>query len=164
MITSFLLMAAAAASTPNAAPGGLDGLSGCWSAPGSVRGTAVNGFARGGRQLGNNYFMLQMRSTDGSRPYSAAIIYGGGDSPEAVNSYWMDSTGGAYATTGTGRVTADEIDVDYAYPQAHYANRFSRSGNGWTWTILENVQGRPARLFAEYHLSPTSCDQAGVIF
>ena len=164
MIIPFLLMAAAAVTPPASAPRALDDLSGCWSAPGSVRGTAVTGFARGEWHLAGNYFMLQLHSGGESRPYSAAIVYGGGESPEDINSYWMDSTGGAYATTGTGHARAGEIDVDYAYPDAHYANRLSRSENGWTWTILENVPGRPARLFAEYHLSPTSCEHMSAVF
>ena len=72
-------------------------------------------------------------------------------------SYWMDSTGGAYSTSGKGRLEADGFTVTYHYPEGDYVNVWRRAGKGWRWTITEVVAGKPDREFAHYDLTPSGC-------
>lgn len=164
MIIPLLLLATAAAPAELQPPKAFEGLSGCWKAPGNVRGKAVDGYARGEWHLMRNYFMLQLRSVGGKDAYSAAVIYHAAEAPDAIKSYWMDTTGGAYATSGTGRVNAGVVLVDYTYPGSHYLNTLAPSANGWTWTITEALSGKPGRSFAEYHLSRVSCSKLNFVF
>jgi hypothetical protein len=152
-----LLTAAAAAATSPAALKPFTGLEGCWRGSGVVLGKPNTDVARGEWHLGGRYFLLQLRALDPAHPYSAAILYGEGGAAGEVSSYWMDSFGGAYSTTGKGTAAADGISVDYTYPNGVYTNRFVREGRGWHWTIDEKAPGKPARRFAEYHLAPAPC-------
>ena len=150
------LAAAAAAPTPNVVPGIVAGLTGCWKAPGEVRGKDEASIARGGWHLGRRYFLLQLR-TPKSR-YEAAIYYGAGEKPGAIGSLWMDTFGGLYQPSlGLGAVSGDGFSLDYRFPDAVYTNRFERQGRGWRWRIVEKAPGKPERLFAEYRLTPASC-------
>lgn len=153
----FLLLAAAAAPVQADAPQPFGELSGCWRAPGIVLGKQVDGIARGEWRLGRRYFMLQLSSFDQKRTYSAAIVYGAGGEADSVNSYWMDSFGGAYSTSGRGTARSGEINVEYVYPGSRYRNRFARTADGWEWTIEEASDGKPSRVFAHYRLTPTAC-------
>lgn len=151
-----LVMARLAA---EAAPGleTLNGLAGCWEAPGQVRGKDATSVARGEWRMGGRYFILHLRAVTGKDPYEAAILYGAGDKPAGLTSFWMDSFGGAYSTSGAGAAAPDGFTVEYRYPDAVYMNRFTRAGKGWRWTILEQPAGKPQTLFAEYRLVPASC-------
>jgi hypothetical protein len=153
-----IMAAAAAAANPQTpALGALNGLSGCWNAPGEVLGKRADSVARGDWHLGHRYFMLHLSTPNGKPPYEAALLYGGGVTPEAITAFWMDSFGGAYSTSGKGAVTSNGFDVVYTYPDSVYVNHFQRSGKGWTWTIIEKVPNKPERQFARYDLRPASC-------
>ena len=151
------LASVAAAPPPNSVPAVVGGLSGCWKVPGEVRGKDATSIARGEWHLGGRYFMLHLKSVT-KQPYEAAISYGAGEKPGDVGSFWMDTFGGMYEPSlGLGKVTADGFTLDYRFPDAVYTNSFTRAGKGWAWTIVEKAPGKPEKLFAEYRLSPTSC-------
>jgi hypothetical protein len=152
-----LIAAAVAAATQTPGLEALDGLAGCWKAPGQVRGKDATSVARGEWHMGGRYFILHVQAVAAKDPYEAAILYGAGDKPERLTSFWMDSLGGAFSTSGAGAATADGFGIDYRYPDAVYTNRFTREGKGWRWTILEHSTGKPQTLFAEYRLTPASC-------
>src|SRR5437764_9310636 len=129
-----LSVPAAASQTPGLRV--LDGLAGCWKAPGEVRGKDATSVARGTWHLGGRYFMLQLKSIAPKLPYEAAIVYGAGEKPDAIGSFWTDTFGGLYGPSlGLGTATSDGFSLDYHFPDAVYANRFHRAGTGWTWTI-----------------------------
>jgi hypothetical protein len=155
-----VLLAFAVALTSYTQPPGLQavgGLSGCWRAPGEVRGKDASSVVRGSWHLGGRYFMLQLRSAAAKDPYEAALVYGAGDKPEAVRGYWMDSFGGAYSTPGEGTATNDGFSIVYRYPDSTYTNLFRRSDKGWIWTIMEQRGPGDESVFAKYRLEPATC-------
>lgn len=160
-----LLIAAttAAASLPNKVPEVVGGLAGCWTATGQVRGKDSSSIARGDWHLGRRYFVLHLRAVGPAQPYEAAIYYGAGEKPGAIGSFWMDTFGGLYEPSmGLGRVAENGFSLDYRFPDSVYTNRFSKTGKGWTWTIIEKPRDKPERLFAKYILSVAPC--AGMKF
>jgi hypothetical protein len=162
----FALLVAAAA-PPNSVPAIVGGLEGCWNAPGQVRGEDATSVARGEWQIGRLYFVLHLRSTAPADPYEAVIIYGAeraGAPPElqeagTIGSYWLDTFGGAGPVKTSGKAESNGFSVAYDYGDSIYTNRFQRVGNGWHWTILEQVPGKPENLFAEYKLTPANCQE-----
>ncbi len=40
----------------------------------------------------------------------------------------------------------------YRFSDAEYLNRFTRTDNGWRWTITEQTKGKPDSVFADYTL------------
>jgi len=165
MIALLFAAAMAAADPPNAVPAIVGGLEGCWKAPGQVRGKNSNSIARGEWQIGHLYFALHVRSVRPAKPYEATIIYGAeraGAPPElqeagTIGSFWLDTFGGAGPVKTTGKANQDGFSVAYDYGDSVYTNRFQRVGKGWRWTIIEQVPGKPEKLFAEYNLTPASC-------
>ena len=157
MLSLFALAAASATPPPNAVPAVVGGLAGCWNAPGKVRGKEAPSVARGDWHIGRLYFMFQLRSVVAGKPYTAAIIYGAGPKPGSIGSYWLDVVGGTAPTPVTGAPTRDGFTVAYDFGDSVYDNRFARVANGWRWTIVEQVPGKPEREFAHYDLTPTSC-------
>jgi hypothetical protein len=154
---SLLLLAAAAASA-NRVPAAVGGLRGCWKVSGEVRGKDATSVARGEWHLGRRYFVLHLRSVPPALPYEAAITYGAGEKPAEVGSFWMDTFGGLYQPSlGLGSVTADGFALDYRFPGAVYANRFTHAGKAWRWTITEQAPGMPDKLFADYRFAPAAC-------
>lgn len=155
----FIALAAAASDLPppNLVPAVVGGLAGCWKAPGEVRGKDATSVARGEWHLGRRYFMLHLKSVAPKLSYEAAIVYGAGQKPQEIGSFWMDTFGGAYGALGSGAAAGDGFSVVYTYPDSVYTNRLARAGRGWIWTIMEKPEGKPERLFAEYRLSPASC-------
>lgn len=161
-----ILLAAAAAAPPlNAVPAIVGKLAGCWKVSGQVRGTDAASVARGEWKIGHLYFVLHLHSVTGAKPYEAEIIYGAeraGAPPElqkagSIGSYWLDTFGGAGPVKTTGLATKDGFKVAYDYGDSVYTNRFEQTRKGWRWTIVESEPGKPAKLFAEYDLKPTSC-------
>lgn len=158
-----ILLLAAAATPSNFVPRAVAGLSGCWTVRGEVRGKDATSVARGEWHLGRRYFTLHLRSVPPVELYEAAITFGAGEKPGQIGSFWMDTFGGLYEPSlGLGTVDADGFDLDYRFPDAVYRNRFTHRAKGWEWTIVEQSPGKPDKLFADYHLTPTSC--AGVRF
>jgi len=151
------LLALAALASADQIPAAVGGLQGCWKASGQVLGKDATSVARGEWHLGRRYFMLHLRSVARKEPYEASLVYGAGDRPGAITAFWMDSFGGAYSTAGKGAATSDGFNVVYTYPDSAYTNRFSRSPKGWQWTIVEEVPGKPAKVFAKYDLRRANC-------
>jgi hypothetical protein len=154
-----IIMAAAVAATPPGDPGlrDLSGLEGCWSAPGEVRGKATRNRVRGAWRLNGKYMTIQLASTDDKDSYAADIPIGAGEKAGELISYWMDSTGAAFSTSGKGQLEPDGFTVTYHYPDGDYVNVWRRAGKGWRWTITEVAPGKPAREFAHYDLAPSGC-------
>jgi hypothetical protein len=146
-----------AADAGNSVPAIVGGLAGCWKVTGEVRGKDATSIARGEWHLGRRYLVLHLRAVAQKEPYEAALVYGAGDTPQSINGYWMDTFGGAYSTPGAGIATNDGFRIEYRYPDSTYANRFTRVGKGWRWTIAEQSVGKPDRLFAEYNFAPATC-------
>lgn len=155
------LIAFAAALPAYAQPAGLKalaGLSGCWSAPGEVRGRDATSIVRGEWHLGGRYFILHVKSLPPGWPYEAAISYGAGEKPNDIGSFWMDTFGGLYEPSmGLGTASREGFTLTYRFPDTLYVNRFERRGRGWRWTITETAPGKPDKLFARYVLARTSC-------
>ena len=151
------LLALVALASADQVPPEVGGLQGCWKVSGQVLGKDATSVARGEWHLGHRYFMLHLRSVVQKNPYEASLIYGAGDKPGSINSFWMDSFGGAFSTSGKGAATSDGFEIVYTYPDSAYTNHFTRSPKGWHWTILEEVPGKPKKVFAEYKLARASC-------
>jgi hypothetical protein len=157
MLSLLAVIAASAAPAPNAVPAVVGGLEGCWNVTGSVRGKDAPSIARGDWHIGRLCFMLQLRSVVQGKPYTAAIIYGAGPKPGSIGSYWLDVVGGTTPTPVTGAPTADGFIVAYDFGDSVYTNRFASTADGWRWTIMEQVTGKPEREFAHYHLTRAAC-------
>lgn len=156
-------MLAALSATADPAHAALDRLTGCWDAPGEVMGKPVKGRARGAWRLGGRYLLLEWHGLDPADPYDAAILLGGYDKTKLAST-WMDSFGAANGATGKGAVTDGAIAVDYAYPEASYANRLIPEGKGWRWTIVERKPDGSEKPFASYRLTPTPCGDTKFAF
>lgn len=141
----------------------LQGLIGCWFSPGAVQGKATQNLVRGAWRLGQRYLLLEVHGLDPADPYDAAIVMADAGQG-AVTAFWMDSFGGAYSVSGSGRAEPTGIVVSYAYPDATYVNRFIRTSNGWDWRVTEERANQAPELFASYALTPTSCADMPNVF
>lgn len=156
MIVALLTLATPAYTVP---PGlaGVAGLQGCWRVNGKTLGEETRGIARGQWHLGRRYFNLQLR-TIGSDPYEASITYGAGEQPRAIGSVFLDTTGGLYEPSlGLGELEQGGFVQRYRFSGAVYLNRFTRTDDGWRWTITEQTKDKAASIFADYKLSSASC-------
>lgn len=159
-----LATALALLSTPlDPAHAALDRLAGCWDAPGEVMGKPVRTRVRGAWRLGSRYLLLEMHGLDPADPYDAAIVIGDHDEVR-LSGWWMDSFGAGYSAAGQGEVKEGAIAVDYAYPDALYANRLVPEGKGWRWTIVERKRDGTEKPFASYRLAPVACDDTRFAF
>lgn len=147
----------------NVAHAALDRLAGCWEAPGEVMGKRVATRVRAVWRLGGRYLLLESHGLDPADPYDAAIVIGDHDG-NRLSAWWMDSFGAGYSAAGKGQVTRGVIAIDYAYPDALYANRLTPVANGWRWTITARKPDGSEKPFASYTLTPTQCDDTGFAF
>lgn len=77
----------------------------------------------------------------------------------------MDSFGAGYSAAGKGRADSDGVlSIDYAYPDALYANRFEPLGKGWRWTITARKPDGSEKAFANYVPTPAKCDGTAFAF
>ncbi|WP_426266214.1 hypothetical protein [Sphingomonas sp. LHG3443-2] len=156
MISVLMMLATPVYAVP---PGlaGVAGLQGCWRVTGRTLGEDTPAIARGQWHLGKRYFNLQLR-TIGSDPYEASITYGAGKEPRAIGSVFLDTTGGLYEPSlGLGELAEGGFVQRYRFTGATYLNRFSRTGDGWRWTITEQADDKPSSVFADYRLRPAPC-------
>lgn len=149
--------------TANPAHAALDGLVGCWDAPGEVMGKRVATRVRAAWRLGGRYLLLESHGLDPADPYDAAITIGDHDGTR-LSAWWMDSFGAGYSAAGKGQVTDGTIAVYYAYPDAVYANRIAPQGKGWRWTITERKPDGSEKPFAAYTLTPVKCGDTAFAF
>jgi hypothetical protein len=160
----FLATALALVSLPiDPAHAALDRLAGCWDAPGEVMGKPVRTRVRGAWRLGSRYLLLEMHGLDPADPYDAAIVIGDHDKAR-LSGWWMDSFGAGYSAAGQGTVKDDAITVDYAYPDAVYANRLVPEGKDWRWTIVARKPDGSEKPFASYRLTSAPCDDTRFAF
>jgi hypothetical protein len=138
-------------------------LAGCWDAPGEVMGKPVQTRVRGAWRLGERYLLLESHGLDPADPYDAAIIIGDHDKTR-LSGWWMDSFGARYSAAGKGEVRDGTLAIDYAYPDALYANRMVPDGKGWRWTIVERKPDGSEKPFASYRLAATTCGDAKFAF
>lgn len=157
------LATALALLAPEPAHAALDSLAGCWDAPGDVLGKRVATRVRAAWRLGGRYLLVEMHGLDPADPYDAAIVIGDHDATR-LSGWWMDSFGAGYSAPGKGDVAAGEIRIDYAYPNARYANRLVPEGKGWRWTITERKPDGREKLFASYRLTPAACGDTRFAF
>jgi hypothetical protein len=162
------VLAAALLFSPAAEPGiahqALDRLTGCWDAPGDVMGKRVATRVRAAWRLGGRYLLLESHGLDPADPYDAAIMIGDHEG-DKLSAWWMDSFGASYSATGKGQADkAGTIAIDYAYPDALYANRLEPQGKGWRWTITERKPDGSEKAFASYALTPSKCDGTAFAF
>jgi len=161
LAAALLLAPDTAADTAHAA---LDRLAGCWDAPGEVMGKRVATRMRGAWHLGDRYLLLESHGLDPADPYDAAIAIGGHDG-DRLSAWWMDSFGAGYSAAGKGRADSDgALSIDYAYPDALYANRPEPLGKGWRWTITTRKPDGSGKVFASYVLTPAKCDGTAFAF
>jgi hypothetical protein len=161
MLLATLLATAALAADP--AHAALDRLAGCWDAPGDVMGKRVATRVRAAWRLGGRYLLIEMHGLDPADPYDAAVVVGDHDETR-LSGWWMDSFGAGYSAAGQGAVTEGAIAVDYAYPDAVYANRLAPEGKGWRWTIVARKPDGSEKPFASYRLTPARCGDARFAF
>jgi len=158
-LAAALLLTAA----PDNAHATLDRLIGCWDAPGEVMGKRVATRVRAAWHLGGRYLLLESHGLDPADPYDAAIAIGDHDG-DKLNAWWMDSFGAGYSAAGKGQVARGVIALDYAYPDALYANRIEPAGSGWRWTIAARKPDDSEKPFASYTLTPAKCGDAAFAF
>lgn len=158
-------LAVAVAQQVTRAPGleAVGGLEGCWLVTGHVQGQDAPGFAKGEWHLGGRYLMFHLRVPRPGDEYESAITYGAGEQPNEIGSLFSDTFGGLYGPSlGAGTRTDAGFEQRYRFPNTVYLNRFERQQGGWHWTIVEQVEGREDRVFADYRLAPSNCD--GMVF
>ena len=164
LASTFAGAATAADSDADTAKTPVNALVGCWTGPGQVRGTPTDNDVEVKPRLDGKYVTVAVTSRDPKHPYRAVVViaWAGG---RKLTSFWMDSFGGEYSSTGAGLVAADgSLEITYPYPDADFVNTFTRRGGGLSWTITEKKHGAPGRNFATYNLSSMSCDGRRVDF
>ena len=72
--------------------------------------------------------------------------------------------GAGYSAAGQGSAENGTIAVDYAYPDATYANRLVPEGKGWRWTIVARKPDGSEKPFAAYRLTPVPCGDTRFAF
>ncbi len=134
----------------------LDGLVGCWKAPGQVMGKPVQNFVRGTKRLDGKYLVLELNGTDVADPYDAAVVLGARDDKN-ITSFWLDSFGAGGSAKGDGTAIDGKVEINFPYPDAVYTNRLVKAGSTWRWTINTMKPDGSAELFADYTLSAVAC-------
>jgi len=134
-------------------------LAGCWSGTGMVMGkrTLVSIFAR--PILDDAMFAIDARSVAADDPedrYAAHLLFGG-DATGRIVGFWADSFGGAYSASGSGSVVPDGFDIEYAYPDEVFVNRWRSAGPALVWQVVSRKPDGKERSFAEYRLGKGDC-------
>jgi len=147
--------AGAATSKP---PRVFDRLAGCWSVTGVVRGKPVTNLAKGQWVLGGAYFLLQLKTPPGEKPYQAAIFFGRTDKGEIVV-HWLDAFGAEYSQfSGRGLETATGANTSFPYPDGPTRNQISLlPGGRWRMLVTEQPTGKPIDVFSDYVFAPSAC-------
>jgi hypothetical protein len=169
-LSSLVLFASAPARAQEAGsavvPTQVRALGGCWRGEGLVMGKPV-AIALTARPITEGaMFLIEVQShakADPTDRYAAHLIFGGRGAPPktgeavSISGVWIDSFGGDFTAVGAGSAVADGFDVAYAYPDATYTNRWRRTTQHLTWTIMAKNGSAREAAFASYDLKPTSC-------
>lgn len=139
-------------------------MEGCWQVDGVVQGKPARNLAKVSPRLGGRYSLLELHGLDPADPYDAAIIMAPDEKPGSIVGYWLDSFGGAFSTSGRGRVEKDGMAIDFVYPDATFINQFSPEGEGWRWSIINRSSSGSESLFARYTMMRTSCEGFRSVF
>jgi len=135
-----------------------DRLAGCWSVTGQVRGKPIRNLASGRWVIDGAYFLLQLKTPPGEKPYQAAIFFGRKEKGEILI-HWLDRFGAEYSQyPGVGVETATGVDATWAYPDGPTRNRISLlPGGRWRMLITEEPTGKPEDVFSDYVFAPMAC-------
>jgi hypothetical protein len=140
-------------------------LEGCWTGAGAVLGKAVTLALTARPITEGTMFLVEAQShavADPKDRYAAHLVFGGkGPAPKsgeatAVSGFWIDSFGGDFTATGAGAAAADGFEIAYAYPDASFVNRWRRTGETLSWTIMAKT-AKAENAFAHYDLKRTAC-------
>ncbi len=171
---SFLLLSVSAPAlaqdpAPAAVPAQVRALDGCWRGEGVVMDKPVV-ISLAARPITEGVmFLVEVESHAKSDPndrYAAHLVFGGRGAPPkdgegtAISGFWIDSFGGDFTASGVGSATKDGFDVAYAYPDATFVNRWRRTSDRLTWTIVAKNGSAPEAAFASYDLKRTTCTKS----
>ncbi|KAK0344771.1 hypothetical protein LTR94_013075 [Friedmanniomyces endolithicus] len=146
--------AQAAESGTIAVPEAVLALNGCWQGEGNVMGKPVPLDAM---------LALDVESSALADPkdrYAAHLIFGGTEKSHPIIGFWADSFGGAFTALGEGESQPDGFDIDYAYPDATFVNRWRIKGAQLTWDIVARDEANAEKPFASYSLHKVACAPA----
>jgi hypothetical protein len=135
-----------------------DRLAGCWTVSGQVRGKPIRNLASGRWVLDGAYFLLQLKSAPGEKPYQAAIFFGRKAKGEILV-HWLDPFGAEFSQyPGLGLETATGVDATWAYPDGPTRNQISLlPGGRWRMLVTEQPTGKPVDVFSDYVFAPMAC-------
>jgi hypothetical protein len=154
-----LILAAALAAPAEAAEARrpFDGLQGCWTIAGQVRGKPTAPHAKGRWVLDGKYFLLQLIAGPGEKPYQAAVFFGRTDDGRVIV-HWLDIFGGEYSQVhGRGTETPDKVVTDFPYADGPTRNEVTLHPGGWRMLVTETPTGQATRVFSDYDARPAAC-------
>jgi hypothetical protein len=165
-----LSLAGGAASADDApaaqVPAQVSALEGCWRGDGEVMGKLVTMDLSARPIALGAMFLIEAESQAKADPadrYAAHLVIGAqapkGAPPATLTSYWADSFGGDYTTTGAGAVREDGFEIAYSYPPASFLNRWTLAGDHLDWKITAREDGKE-KIFAHYEVVRVSCPTA----
>lgn len=155
---------------PAVVPAEVRGLEGCWAGEGVVMDKPVT-ISLAARPITEGaMFLIEVQSQAKADPkdrYAAHLVFGGHGAPPsagqatAISGYWIDSFGGDFTASGAGSAVTDGFDIAYAYPDATFVNRWRRTSDRLSWTIVAKNGAAPEARFASYDLKRTRCAARG---
>ncbi|MBP7704644.1 MAG: hypothetical protein KA105_05105 [Caulobacter sp.] len=157
------------AQEPGAAPvpPAVRALAGCWQGDGQVMGKPVTMTLSAGPVAENALFVVDAKSQATADPtdrYAAHLIFAGRTRPKdvvgeesAITSFWADSFGGDYTSTGTGAAKPDAFAVSYPYGDQSFVNLWRLAGDKLSWTIVVRDKAGKEETFAAYALTRAAC-------
>ncbi len=162
LMALLLLPMAAQAAEPGtiAVPTAVLALNGCWEGEGSVMGKPVSVSIRSQPITLDAMLALDVESSALADPkdrYAAHLIFGGTGKSHPIIGFWADSFGGAFTALGEGESQPDGFDIDYAYPDATFVNRWRIKGAQLTWSIIARDEANAEKPFASYSLRKVAC-------
>jgi hypothetical protein len=146
-------------------PAALLAIDGCWTGEGHVMGKSVT-MAIQARPVALDALMVVDAEShaidDPVDRYAAHLTLGvsasGGEKAQSLlTGYWADSFGGGYAAAGRGLVRDGGFDIDYAYPDATFVNRWRPQGQTLRWEIVARSPDGTEKPFAYYLVRKTVC-------
>lgn len=160
------LTAASAVQEPGAAavPSAVTALAGCWTGTGAVMGKPVTIHLTAKPAAENALFLIETESQATSDPadrYAAHLIFGGrtprDGEAETISAFWADSFGGDYTAVGAGTPREGGFEVNYAYPDARFVNRWTLTTATLSWAITMKDGAGAENGFAAYEMTRTEC-------
>lgn len=149
---------------PTPLPPSVRAMTGCWAGVGEVMGKPVRTQVKAHPVARNLQFVIETDSVAVDDPqdfYAAHIIIGATaarpDKPEGLVSYFADSFGGDFVSTGSGRASEEEVVLAYPYGANQFVNHWRASDTRLSWTITIKTAGQADQPFAHYELEAVPC-------